>query len=260
MCYFTGVSKHMYITRLSIKNFRGISEASILLGRNTVFVGDSNIGKSTVLEMIDLILGAERISRGSPIDEHDFYGGRYLDSNGQPVRIEGELVALSLTPEQQRHFQAHLEFWDGISGQLITEGPLGPNVNEALQSRFCRVLRSRRRRFQGQTFFCWPPREDGERTPFRTGDKRKCGFLYLRTLRTGSRALSLERGSLLDVILRVRELRPRMWEQVLEQLRVLEVAEDPTLGLTAVFTSIQAAIVNSYQPIGERTPNSWFRT
>ena len=38
---------------------------------------------------------------------------------------------------------------------------------------------------------------------FRKKDKRNCGFLYLRTLRTGSRALSLERGSLLDIILQM---------------------------------------------------------
>jgi len=30
--------------------------------------------------------------------------------------------------------------------------------------------------------------------------RRTFGFLYLRTLRTGSRALSLERGSLLDIV------------------------------------------------------------
>ena len=58
----------------------------------------------------------------------------------------------------------------------------------------------------------------------------------------GSRALSLERGSLLDVILRVRELRPKMWEKVLEQLRVLPVAADPELGITQILSGVQAAI------------------
>jgi putative ATP-dependent endonuclease of OLD family len=80
--------------------------------------------------------------------------------------------------------------------------------------------------FKVQTFFCSPPQDNGEQPLFRTPDKRLCGFLLLRALRTGSRALSLERGSLLDIILRVHELRPKMWEKVLEQLRDLPVTAE----------------------------------
>src|SRR6185369_10380623 len=48
-------------------------------------------------------------------------------------------------------------------------------------------------------------------------------FLYLRTLRTGSRAFSLEKGSLLDVILKLQnDDRTKMWEQTLQSLRDLE--------------------------------------
>jgi putative ATP-dependent endonuclease of the OLD family len=46
----------------------------------------------------------------------------------------------------------------------------------------------------------------------------------------------------LDVILRVREIRPKMWEQVLEQLRKLSVAEDPEIAVSKVLSGIQAAI------------------
>ena len=96
--------------------------------------------------------------------------------------------------------------------------------------------------FKTQTFFCSPPQDSGEQPFFRTPDKRLCGFLLLRALRTGSRALSLERGSLLDIILRVQELRPKMWEKVLEQLRTLPVAADPELGVTQILSGVQAAI------------------
>ena len=78
--------------------------------------------------------------------------------------------------------------------------------------------------------------------PFRRVDKRLCGFLFLRTIRTGSRALSLERGSLLDIILKLQEKRLQMWEDVLEQLRKLPVAEQPELGLTSILSSVQEAI------------------
>jgi putative ATP-dependent endonuclease of OLD family len=41
------------------------------------------------------------------------------------------------------------------------------------------------------------------RKAFTREQKRLCGFVFLRTLRTGSRALSLQRGSLLDTVLRL---------------------------------------------------------
>src|SRR5690606_29309723 len=57
--------------------------------------------------------------------------------------------------------------------------------------------------------------------------KREFGFIYLRALRTGARALSLERGSLLDIILRLKEDdRSAMWEQTLFQLEDLDPAID----------------------------------
>jgi putative ATP-dependent endonuclease of OLD family len=44
---------------------------------------------------------------------------------------------------------------------------------------------------------------------------------------------------LLDIILRVRDLRPKMWEQMLAQLRDLPVAEDPEQILTGVQSAIR---------------------
>ena len=49
--------------------------------------------------------------------------------------------------------------------------------------------------------------------------KRMIGFLYLRAVRTGSRALSLERGSLLDIILRLGNIRTGLWEEAIKRLR-----------------------------------------
>src|SRR5262249_39487384 len=52
--------------------------------------------------------------------------------------------------------------------------------------------------------------------------KRPIGFLYLRALRTGSRALSLERGSLLDTILRLKDLRTGLWERIRKRIAGLD--------------------------------------
>ena len=77
---------------------------------------------------------------------------------------------------------------------------------------------------------------------FSKKDKQVCGFLYLRSLRTGSRALSLERGSLLDIILRLKEVRPQMWEDTISTLADYSVASDPDLGISGVLESINTAL------------------
>ncbi len=64
------------------------------------------------------------------------------------------------------------------------------------------------------------------------------GFLYLRALRTGSRALSLERGSLLDVLLRLQNVRTGLWEKAIERLRDLDIEKDAA-ELEPVLTSIE---------------------
>jgi putative ATP-dependent endonuclease of the OLD family len=234
------------IAQLSIKNFRGISEGTLTLPGHVVLVGDNNSGKSSVIEAIDLALGPDRINRVAAIDEHDFYAGRYLDGEGNPVPIEIEVTIVDLSPEQIRHFKGNLEFWDETAGALLAGPPIGAiegqNVKEALRVGFRGWYEPDDDDFKGRSFFCSPPQDSGEQPPFRTPDKRVCGFLLLRALRTGSRALSLERGSLLDIILRVQELRPKMWEKVLEQLRVLPVAADPELGVTQILSGVQAAI------------------
>jgi hypothetical protein len=68
---------NMRVARLTIKNYRGIKQAVILLPKHGVLIGDNNTGKTTVLEALDLVLGPDRLSRQPPIDEHDFFCGKY---------------------------------------------------------------------------------------------------------------------------------------------------------------------------------------
>src|ERR1700676_2494284 len=112
----------MRIVTIKIHNFRGIKTAEILFPGNAVLVGDNNTGKSTVLEAIDLVLGPERMSRTAVIDEHDFYAGCYVDSEGAPIPIKVEVIVIDLNEEQLRHFRDHIEWWDVTSCGLI-EGP-----------------------------------------------------------------------------------------------------------------------------------------
>lgn len=235
----------MRVTRLNVKNFRGIKECEIIFSGHTILVGDNNTGKSTIIEAIDLVLGPERLSRYPAIDEHDFYAGQYIKDEGQ-ICIDVEVVIIDLSNEQQRHFRNHLEWWNTKDNSLI-EGPPPESTDvdgvvPALRLGFNGYYDEAEDDFSSKTFFLSPEKDDGTYDSFGTRDKRLCGFLFLRTLRTGSRALSLERGSLLDIILRLQELRLHMWEDVLKQLRQVPVADNPELGITDILSSVQDAI------------------
>ncbi|MBX5237623.1 ATP-dependent endonuclease [Rhizobium sp. NLR22b] len=263
----------MRIARVKISNFRGIKTAELLLPAHAVLIGDNNVGKSTVLEAIDLCLGPDRLNRLPPIDEHDFHLGRYLASanalpegdavdaateaapepagdaptaaNAENPIIEIELTITGLSEEQQDHFSSNIEWWNEATGALfngsadeLDDSPSIPAIRVTFRGWYDEAEDD----FTGKTYYTRSLAEDEAPSAFGKRDKQKCGFLYLRTLRTGSRALSLERGSLLDIILRLKEIRPRMWEDTLQGLKSLDVATDPALGLSGVLESVAKAM------------------
>ncbi len=279
----------MQIKRLEINNFRGIKTARIILPKHSVLIGDNNTGKTTILEAIDLVLGPDRLNRTPPIDEHDFYQGKYIaetttgevvaggeaeqiaqvvgtdaaaqnactvhqshdDVTCEAPRIEIEVTITDLTEEQRSKFGHNAEFWDTGTDSFYTEanpeGVDAASITEALRVTFIGCYDAEEDDFEGRTYFTRSLTEDDKPTIFSKKDKQICGFLYLRSLRTGSRALSLERGSLLDIILRLKEVRPHMWEDMISTLSSYFVASDPELGLSGVLGSINKAL-NKYVP------------
>ncbi|MBP2450071.1 ATP-dependent nuclease [Rhizobium leguminosarum] len=261
----------MKIVQIKISNFRGIRSCELLLPEHAVLIGDNNVGKSTVLEAIDLCLGPDRLSRQPPVDEHDFHLGKYLSSNpAAPVAaglaepaveagatvpeggeqaanpmIEVEVTISNLSVEQQDHFGEQIEWWDIGTNALYIGDAAGLDDAKALPAirvTFQGFYNEDEDDFAGNSVFTRSIDEDEKPTPFSKRDKQKCGFLYLRTLRTGSRALSLERGSLLDIILRLKEIRPRMWEDTIGALKTLDVAGDPELGVSGILESVNKAL------------------
>lgn len=242
----------MNICKIDVSNFRGIKNASILVSKNAVFVGDNNSGKSTLFEAIDLVMGPDRLSRSPVIDEHDFYAGEYL-ANDTPVQIKIEVTVIGLSEDQKIYFGNHIEWWDRCKGALISGPPASStdveSVEPALRLAFQGNYNLEEDDFEGQTYFAETLREGSTPELFRKKDKRNCGFLYLRTLRTGSRALSLERGSLLDIILQMKEVKPQMWEDVLKQLKGVSVANESELGVSDILTSVFVCIPDLFKGV-----------
>ena len=153
-----------------------------------------------------------------------FFAGDYLDTDGEPIKIEIDVIVADLNEEQQRHFCSKIRWWD--TGKEILLGEPPPEATDrngvlpAIHVVFEGMYDKEEDDFTGETYFQSVKDEDNEKKDkFKVLDKRKCGFILLRSIRTGTRALSLERGSLLDIILNLEDNKLDMWERILAKLR-----------------------------------------
>ena len=248
--------KPLIVRQLTIENFRGVEKGSVYFQGHTLLVGGNNAGKSTICEALELVLGPERAYRRPIVNEHDFHAGRYLDDDGNPVYIKIDVVLLHLPEEMEKKLFSKTRPWSDAKGGFVDEDGAAPedtdgeDVVRALPLTFIGCYDRKEDDFVGKTYFAHPVEELGEDDEhygkpfaglhfFPREWKTQCGFIYLRTLRTGRRALSLERGSLLDTILRLGDTgKESMWESTLKQLRAL----DPPIGDIPQLEGIQTQI------------------
>ena len=239
----------MRIKRLTIFHFRSVAEGEIIFPDHPVIIGGNSVGKSTICEALDLLLGPDRLSRSSPVNEHDFHERRYLDDDGNPISIELEVVLTHLPDNVLTKFRLHREYWDTSRDVLLDETASpedleADDVVPALRIKFEGRYDIDEDEFSAETYFASPPlEEDGRRARVSRSAKRQFGFIYLRALRTGSRALSLERGSLLDIILKLKDDdRSAMWEQTLQSMEDLDPAIDAIPQLRVVLDEIDTRV------------------
>ena len=239
----------MRIRRLNLSNFRSVANGEVLFPGHTVIIGGNSVGKSTLCEALDLLLGPDRLSRSSPIDEHDFIERRYLDDDGAPILIELEVVLTDLTEDVLTKFRIHLEYWDTETDDLLDAMDAPEYVDDddvvaALRIKFEGAYDIEEDEFMAETYFASPPVDDeARRVRVTRAAKRQFGFIYLRALRTGSRALSLERGSLLDIILKLKDDdRSAMWEQTLSSMEGLDPAIDAIPQLREILDEIDGRV------------------
>lgn len=242
----------MKVVQIKITNFRNIKSAELNFDGHTLFVGPNNVGKSTICEALDLVLGPDRLSRFPPVEEFDFHNAKYL----QPPAVEGDeptpvpihiaVVLTDISAEVENKCGQHIEFWHTSERRVLGPGEAlaanPPLVVSCLRLETQAKYNPEEDEFEAQTYYTHSPNAEPDELD-RVGKdvKRLFGFLYLRAVRTGSRALSLERGSLLDVILRLRGTRAGLWEKAIERLRGLDI-EQNAANLQPVLQSIEARL------------------
>ncbi|HQE39882.1 MAG TPA: AAA family ATPase [Zoogloea sp.] len=238
----------MQVSRLTLKNFRGIKDAEINFDGHTLLIGANNVGKSTICEALELALGPDRQSQFPVVQEFDFYNAVYLDEKEEPIEIRIEVLLTDVTPTVEKTCRNYLERWDPAKRRILANGELN-QVDDASLVWCLRLLTIARYNkeddeFEAATHYAkaYDP-EDEDDSRVSRAIKRTFGFLYLRALRTGSRALSLERGSLLDVILRIQSLQTGIWEHMRRRLETLAPPiEDGATKLTPVLRTIEARL------------------
>lgn len=246
----------MRIDRLAIENFRGIKKAALEFNGHTLLIGGNNVGKSTICEALELALGPDRQARFPVVEEFDFYNAAYLDDKGDTIDIRIEVLLTDVTPTIRKSAKPYLERWNPVERKLLGQGEIDAVDSDGLQwaLRLITIARYNKEEdeFQANTHYAVsydPNDEDDSRVP--RVIKRTFGFLYLRALRTGSRALSLERGSLLDVILRIQSLQTGIWEHVRGRLEKLDPPiDDGAKNLTPVLHSIEQRLAD-YIPMAK---------
>jgi putative ATP-dependent endonuclease of OLD family len=248
----------MLVRRIRLSHFRGVAAGTVRLDGNALLVGTNSVGKSTICEALDLVLGPERMFRRPVIDEYDFYGAQYQPQDGSSPEVRIDVVLTDLTAEAERRFRSHLRRWSAEQGDFAE--PDAPTLEEdgdrtewCLPVVFLGRFNPQEDDFEGATFFAHPELVPDDLTEestdlggglksFTREDKRLCRFLYLRPNRTGSRALSFQRGSLLDTIVRLEsESAGQLWETALRDLADVVIAGDET-GFFKVRTELRGRV------------------
>ncbi len=182
----------MKVRQLRIKNFRGVKNGLVNFTGHSLLLGGNNIGKSTICEALDLVLGIERLYRRPIVDEHDFYNGKYLGATGESNEIVIEAVLIDLSEEAARKFLGRTRPWNDRMGEFIDIEGAEPSDTDsqdtirALPVTFIGRYDREEDDFVGNTFFSHPATEPNEEDKNKLGaglekfsrdHKRLCGFI-----------------------------------------------------------------------------------
>ena len=114
----------MQVSRLLLRNFRGIRQAELDFDGHSLLVGANNVGKSTICEALELVLGPERQNRFPIVEEFDFYNASYLDEKEDPIEIRIEVLLTDVTPTVEKACANYLERWDPVKRRILAQGEI----------------------------------------------------------------------------------------------------------------------------------------
>ena len=240
----------MVIVRLDIERFRSIRRSTLYPGKHNVYLGPNNVGKTAVLEALNLLLSPELGTRGL-IDENDFYCREYRskpkmvgadafeaapgpteaaeaveqpgDQMPPPPIIRIEAVLTGITEDDLRDFSAVLVPWDAAKREVRESAEEGADPfaggETAIRVGFEGWYDEEEDDFATRSFFRTDPQLSRDESPsFTTKHKRRIGFLIYRDFRALQRPVTVEPYLLFGRLLQSQEATPKQFETVLDAL------------------------------------------
>lgn len=240
----------MRIVRLDIERFRSIGRAALFPAAHNVYLGPNNIGKTAILEALNLLLNPEIGTRSRVIDENDFYRREYRPAppvaeatgdapgtSAAPPVLRIEAVISGLSDDDIEQFSSVLVPWNATQAVVVESSQEGEDpfakAEPAVRPCFEAWYDEEEDDFAWKTFFRTDPQLARDAFPaFTKLHKRRIGFLIYRDFRALQRPITLEPYALFGRLLQSQEATPRHFERVLEELEgsILPLFGEPDFG------------------------------
>jgi putative ATP-dependent endonuclease of OLD family len=245
----------MRIVHLHIERFRSIRSATLFPADRNVYLGPNNVGKTAVLEALNLLLNPEIATRGAVVDENDFYCREYRSPPQTPPNVAPaehgtetaattptdkvgasereseadlpvlriEAVLTGLDDEDVGQFSSGLVPWDAAQQQVIESTEEGQDpfatAQRAVRPCFEAWYDEEEDDFAWRSFFRTDPQLSRDASPpFTKQHKRRIGFLIYRDFRALQRPITLEPYALFSRLLASQDATPKHFENVLAKL------------------------------------------
>jgi putative ATP-dependent endonuclease of the OLD family len=112
----------MFLTKIDIKNFRGLVELSLSFDETTVLIGDNNTGKSTILAAIQICLSRVLNKKGGAFGEYDYH---LKDKDEQPTDAAPIEITLTFSESKQGQCDLQLNFHPATVRASAVDAPCG---------------------------------------------------------------------------------------------------------------------------------------
>jgi putative ATP-dependent endonuclease of the OLD family len=181
----------MHVCHLQINGFRGIESAAITFSEHCVLLGANNVGKSSIIDALGLVLGRDRLVR--TLGDYDFFGG--LPTPKSRIRIVATITGFEPNqPEQHLDWFSPKDcsipfWWDGFS---VSAGEQKEGSQLCTQIAFVARFDNESLEVETIRYFL-----DGDGDPFehdvskvKLGQLKDIGFFLLPSHRTWDRVVS----------------------------------------------------------------------
>jgi putative ATP-dependent endonuclease of the OLD family len=226
----------MQILKVKIENFRSIKSLEFCPEKHNVFMGPNNIGKTAIVEAINLCLNPEFSYRAEAIDENDFFRRSYIEkekTEGTDVetitypKIRIDIIVGPISEEDDLlDYRAQIVPWNANTKSI-------PEISDTVDNPFQGNQSAVRICFEAQydpnedefawfTFFktndaeTWTPNAEDNPKIVNRDVKRRIGFLIYRDVRAVQRPVNLDPGSLLMRVAKSQEAGPQNFERAFD--------------------------------------------